>query len=336
MRVTFERLEREIERVFRNCGMEASDAALCARIHTQSTYDGVASHGVNRVARFVDYVRRGWVDPKAHPSLERDLGALRVYNGNLGPGILNAIFACDQAMELVDRYGVGLVGMRNTTHWMRGGTYGLYAAQKGYAALCWTNTEAVMPPWGGAECRLGNNPFVLALPNPAGKTPFLADMSVAQYSYGKLQTARLRGEMLPYPGGFDRNGILTSNPMEIEETRRVLPAGYWKGSALAFLLDVLAAALTGGESTAQLDARTRGSCGGCSQVFILVDPTRTSSAEFLEELSHRAEIYVKSGAPAPGLETVRIPGEGMGRFHQDCDANGIFVEDSIWEELLTL
>ena len=165
MRLAFDEIKSEIKRVLVKYGMPEEKAETCARIHTETAYDGVYSHGTNRVARFVNYIQKGWVDVNAEPSLEREFGALRVYNGNMGPGILNALYCADRAMELADQYGIGMVGIRNTTHWMRGGTYGLYAARKGYAAIMWTNTESCMPPWGGRECRLGNNPFVMAVPD---------------------------------------------------------------------------------------------------------------------------------------------------------------------------
>ena len=168
MRLTFDEIKSEIKKVLVKYGMSEEKAETCARIHTETTYDGVYSHGTNRVARFVNYIQKGWVDVNAEPSLEREFGALKVYNGNMGPGVLNALYCADRAMELADQYGIGMVGIRNTTHWMRGGTYGLYAARKGYAAIMWTNTESCMPPWGGRECRLGNNPFVIAVPAAGG------------------------------------------------------------------------------------------------------------------------------------------------------------------------
>ncbi len=129
MRLSFEEIQKEIKRVFMKYGLTEEKADTCARIHTESTYDGIYSHGTNRVARFVDYIQKGWVDVKADPTIEKDCGAIKVVNGNMGPGILNALYSADQAMEMADRYGIGMVGLKNTTHWMRGGTYGLYVAR---------------------------------------------------------------------------------------------------------------------------------------------------------------------------------------------------------------
>ena len=336
MRLSFDEIQSEIKRAFMKHGMEESKADFCARIHTESTNDGIYSHGVNRVARFADYLDKGWVDPDAEPTLEKDLGAVRVYNGNLGPGILNAFYCADRAMEMADRYGIGMVGIRNTTHWMRGGTYGLYAAGKGYAAIMWTNTEACMPPWGAKECRLGNNPFVMAVPGPEGAPPLMMDMAISQYSYGKLQVTRLAGKKLPFPGGFDKDGNLTDDPGLIEESRRILPIGYWKGSAFSFMLDVLGSVLSDGVGAADLNAAEKGSCGGCSQVMIVIDHKRITDGEKINDTLRRAIEYVKGAEPAGQSGGVRVPGEGSLRFHRDHEANGIFVDDDVWAAIRAL
>ena len=335
MRLTFDEIKNEIKRVFVKHGMSEEKAETCARIHTESTYDGIYSHGVNRVPRFVDYIEKGWVDVDAEPTVEREIGAIRVYNGNLGPGILNALFAADRAMELADSFGIGMVGLKNTTHWMRGGTYGLYAANKGYASIMWTNAEACMPPWGGKECRLGNNPFVMAMPGPDG-VPVVMDMAMSLYSYGKLQVTRMAGRKLPFPGGYDKDGNLTDDPGPIEESMRVLPIGYWKGSAFAFMLDIMGSVLTDGIGAVDLDAATRGSCGGCSQVMIVMDPRKTTTAEDMYTTVKRAIDYVKSSEPSEHSGGARAPGEGILNFHKDHDENGIYVDDAVWADICAL
>lgn len=336
MRLSFEEIQKEIKRVFVNNGMEEKKADICARIHTESTYDGIYSHGTNRVARFVDYIRRGWVDLEAEPTIEKDFGSLKVYNGNMGPGILNALYGTDRAIEMAQEHGIGMVGLKNTTHWMRGGTYGLYAANRGYISIMWTNTEAVMPPWGGKELRLGNNPFVMAVPGVDGEAPLQLDMAISQYAYGKLQVMRLAGQKLPFPGGYDKDGNITDDPGAIEETRRMFPIGYWKGASFSFMLDILGAILTDGVGAADLDPARNGSCGGASQVIIVIDPKKTNSEEHMRETILKATAHLKSSALAEGSNGIFAPGEDYIRFRKDHDENGIFVDDSVWAEILSL
>jgi len=336
MKLEFHEIKNEIKRVFVKYGMEESKAEICAKIHTESTNDGIYSHGTNRVARFIDYVKKGWVNVNAEPTLEKDFGAIQVFNGNMGPGILNALHGTDAAIELAKKYGIGLVGLKNTTHWMRGGTYGLYAANKGYVAIMWTNTESCMPPWGGKDCKLGNNPFVMAIPGSDGKPPLQLDMAISQYAYGKLQVTRLAGKKLPFPGGFDKNGNITDDPGAIEDSMRIMPIGYWKGSSFSFMLDILGSILTDGIGAADLDKKGMGSCGGASQVLIIIDPSKISSNDYMSELIEKASAHIKSSTPSENSTGIFTPGEDYIKFRKDHDENGIFVDDTVWDEIKSL
>ncbi|AZO93339.1 3-dehydro-L-gulonate 2-dehydrogenase [Halocella sp. SP3-1] len=337
MRLTFEEIKNEIKRVFIKYGLSEEKAETCARVHTESTYDGIYSHGTNRVARFVDYIQKGWVDVDAEPTLEKEFGAIQVYNGNMGPGVLNALYGVEKGMELADKYGIGMVGLKNTTHWMRGGTYGLHAANRGYIAIMWTNTESCMPPWGGKECKLGNNPFVMAVPSVDGEPAIELDMAISQYSYGKLQVTRLANKKLPFPGGFDKDGNITDDPGAIEESMRIMPIGYWKGSSFSFMLDILGSILTDGIGAADLDKKGKGSCGGASQVMIIIDPKKISDKEEnMAATIKKAVTHIKSSELSEDSTGIFTPGEDFVRFREEHDAKGIFVDDSVWEEIKSL
>jgi len=151
-RIEFSMMQQTIFRALQKAGLDEESARTCARIHTESSCDGISSHGLNRVARFVDYVKKGWIDIHAQPALEKSLGAIAIYNGNRGIGITNALFAVEKAAEMAKEYGVGIVALKNSSHWMRGGSYGWHAAKQGMAAICWTNPvclrgAAKTPAW---------------------------------------------------------------------------------------------------------------------------------------------------------------------------------------------
>jgi len=327
-RIPFDEMKATIKSAFLNAGMPEEKADTCAQIHTESSRDGVYSHGLNRVERFVDYIGKGWVDVNAEPTLELNLGSMETYNGNLGPGILNAIFAMNRATEIAEKNGLGLVSLNNTTHWMRGGVYGWQAAEKGFIGICWTNTESCMPAWGAKSCGIGNNPFIMAVPRKEGHV--VLDMAMSQYSYGKLQTTRLKGQKLPYPGGFDQEGNLTDNPGEIEETRRILPMGFWKGSGFAVMLDLISALLSGGLTTAGIDKADKGSCGSCCQVFIAIDPRKINTQEFIDQALRETVEQLKSSVPATENGEIFYPGEQSLKTRHENLQLGIPVDDGIW------
>jgi len=333
-RVPFAEMQDSIAAAFVNAGMNLNDAQLCARIHTESSCDGVNSHGVNRVARFVDYAAKGWVNLKGRPELVRQVGAIEVYDGQRAPGILNALFATDRAMQVAGEQGVGIVALRNTTHWMRGGTYGWRAADRGYVAISWTNTESCMPAWGAKDTRLGNNPFVIAAPRKKGNV--VLDMAMSQFSYGKLQATRLKGKNMPFPAGFDKHGTLTNEPGPVEESMRILPMGYWKGSGFAIMLDLLAAVLSEGSPTNAIDKIQQGSCTGCSQVFILIDPSKLGGETFTDQVADSVIDYLHGSAIAENSTEVLYPGESALRNRNEQFAKGIAVDDGVWKEVLAL
>lgn len=333
-RISFDEMKATIKQAFVCAGMPNDKADICAQIHTESSCDGVYSHGLNRVERFVDYIGKGWVDVHAEPSPDKSIGNFEIFNGNLGPGILNARFAMNRATELAEVYGLGMVSLNNTTHWMRGGAYGWQAAEKGYLAICWTNTESCMPAWGGKSEAIGNNPFVMAIPRKEGHV--VLDMAMSQYSYGKLQTTRLKNQKLPFAGGFDQEGNLTDNPGEIEQTRRILPMGYWKGSGFAVMLDLFSALISNGLTTSAIDKTGLGSCGSCCQVFIAIDPLRFNSAEFVEKAIEETIQQIKSSHLAEGTDELYYPGEQSLKTRMRNRELGIPVDDGIWTRVQDL
>ena len=155
-------------------------AGEVSRIFAETTLDGVFSHGINRFPRFIEDVRKGTVKPGVEPERKGGFSALEQWDGKKGAGITNALFCTDRSIELASGFGIGCVGLANTNHWMRGGSYGWIAAEKGFMFMGWTNTLPNMPPWGGKVPALGNNPFILAIPHKEGH--IVLDMAMSQYS----------------------------------------------------------------------------------------------------------------------------------------------------------
>lgn len=334
LRVPFEQLKSTIKQALLNAGLPEDVAEECARTHAESSLDGVQSHGLNRVPRFIDYVRRGWVDPEGKPELVGARGAVENYDGHLGPGITNARFCMGRAVELAKDHGIGCVALRNTTHWMRGGSYAWQAAQAGYVAMCWTNTESSMPLWGSTEPGVGNNPFCLGIPRQKG--PVVLDMAMSQFSWGKIGTYRLAGRQLPFDGGYDAQGQLTRDPAAIEESHRILPAGYWKGSGMALALDLAAAALSGGKSGSVMDAEGRGSCTGACQVFIALDPYLFGSEEQVQQMLDQRIDAAHATAPVDAGRPVAYPGEHTLERRQQNLREGVVVDPTIWAQVQAL
>lgn len=319
MRIPFDELQQTLTALLLRQGFTPARAELCARLFAESTLDGVYSHGLNRFPRFLRTIANGSIDIHAEPALVSSSGALERWDGRLGPGNLNAHACMARAIALAATHGIGLVALSGTNHWMRGGSYGWQAADAGFIGICWTNTMPNLPPWGGTEATLGNNPLVLAVPREGGHV--VLDMAMSQFSYGALDSYRRRGELLPVEGGFDAEGNLTRDPAAIEQTRRLLPAGFWKGSGLALLLDILAASLSGGNATHQIEPDPERETG-LSQVFLAIQPGADHST------ANRVLASLGSG--------IRYPGQRILETRAGNLAHGVPVDDALWRDLLGL
>lgn len=332
-RIPYEEMVAQFQRVLEKKGLAGGDARDAAVIFAQNSLAGVYSHGLNRFPRVVSYLEMGAIDPAARATCAYAAGAVERWDGHRGFGPLNAKRAMDRACALAKEYGVGVVALGNNNHWMRGGTYGWLAADQGCVGICWSNTAPNMPAWGGRDCRIGNNPLIMAVPRSNGEHVVI-DCAVSQFSYGKLENCRLRGTRLPVPGGYNERGELTRDPAEIEKTGRVLPMGYWKGSGLSIVLDLIATVLTNGNAVHTVG--TFEAEAGLTQVMIAIDPAGFGTGADTDAIVDGILANVKQSEPAEEGGEVCYPGERSLRSMRENRELGIPVIDEIWESVLNM
>lgn len=333
IRIPFDEVQKTLAVVLGKLGFAADRAGTCAHLFAETTRDGVYTHGLNRFPRFVKTVQNGSVDPAGAAVATGRKGALERWDGCKGPGNLNALEAMERAIALAVEHGIGCVAMGNTNHWMRGGTYGWRAAEAGMIGICWTNTMPNLPPWGGVEPVIGNNPLVIAVPRAAG--PVVLDMAMSQFSYGALASYRRRGELLPMDGGYDEEGNLTRDPSAIEKSWRPLPVGYWKGSGLAVVLDLAAAMMAMGRTTHQISTDPLLETG-ISQMFMALDPMAFGTAPHLDQIADEVVASLHNTRPDVSGKTVRYPGENTLRIREENLRLGLPVEPALWEKILAM
>jgi 3-dehydro-L-gulonate 2-dehydrogenase len=329
-RIPFEEVQQTLAGVLRKLGFSADRANTCARLFVETTRDGVYTHGINRFPRFVATIRNGRVNPTAEPEVVARFGALERWDGHRGPGNLNALAAMQRAIALGDEHGIGCVALANTNHWMRAGTYGWQAAEAGLIGICWTNTMPNLPPWGGAEPAIGNNPLVIAVPRASG--PVVLDMAMSQFSYGTLDSYKKHGQMLPVDGGFDSDGNLTRDPAAIEKSRRPLPIGYWKGSGLSIVLDLIAAMMSQGQATYQIPADPLLETS-VSQMFVTMNPEAFAPAPQATQIADEIVASLDNFPAAAQHVKVRYPGEQTLHNRAENMRLGLPVEPAIWAEI---
>ncbi len=337
LRIPYPDLYAALLRACEHLGLHGQRAALCARLFAETTRDGVYTHGLNRFPHFAEMIANGRIDINAAATRVDPMAAniaIERWEGHLGPGNLNAHAAMSRAIELARKHGLGGVALAHTSHWMRGGSYGWQAADAGLFAICWTNTLPNLPAWGATTPTLGNNPLVIAVPRPEGRHVVL-DMAMSQFSYGALASYTARGKELPVPGGYDTDGNLTTDSAAIEASKRALAIGYWKGSGLSLVLDMLAAMLSGGQATHQIP-QIPNRDSGVSQIFLAIDPSSFAARPDLSRIADGILNSLREATPIDPATPVRYPGEQTFQLREENLRLGVPVDPEAWSKLQAL
>lgn len=318
--------------LFSKYGFNDKRAKLLAEVHTENTLHGVNSHGINRVPFFIEQLKLGLMNKDIESEKVESFGCIERWDGKLGSGVINAIKCTNRAIEIAKEKGMGLVALRNTNHWMRAGYYGWMMAKQNCIGILFTNTEPNMPAWGGKEARLGNNPIVIAIPRKKGH--IVLDMAMSQFSFGKMNEYKLNNQSLPFDGGWDTNGNLTTNPEEILTTKSGLPIGYWKGSALSMVLDILATLLSAGKSTYKLGLEPHEF--GVSQIYLCINPNTYNDNELQEKLTEEIIAYTRDVTPTQPNGKTYYPGERSLINKIKNEEEGMKVSEEIWKKITDL
>jgi LDH2 family malate/lactate/ureidoglycolate dehydrogenase len=311
-------------------GANADSAAYVADTLVEANLRGVDSHGVLRLPSYHKRVRLGLVDMAAEPRVRQTAPATALVDGSRAPGQLVARAATESVTGLAAKQGVGAVGACHSAHFGAAGYYARAIADAGMIGLVCSNSEPGVLPFGGRAAFLGTNPLAIAA--PAEPHPVCLDMATSAGAWGRVFAARAAGEALP-PGWFaDTDGNPTTDP---DRARIALPAAGPKGYGLAFMIEILAGALTGaalvdgiGNIGTDLDRPQ-----DVGHLFVAIDPTHFIGAQELRERDGQI-VHEAHRVPAaePGGE-VLAPGEPEERVRAERLAKGIELPYSTVSEL---
>lgn len=305
------------------------NAASVADALVAAELTGQGGHGLRRVAAYAAQARAGKVDGFATPTAERlRAGAVRI---DAGHGFAFPALALAQAelSVLAPEAGVAIAAIHRSHH---AGVAGLAVealAQQGLIALMMANAPAAMAPWGGSTPLFGTNPIAFACP-VAANDPIVVDVSLSKVARGKLMAAAQTGDPIPEGWAFGPDGQPTTDP-KVGMAGTMAPAGDAKGAALALMVELLAAGLTGAnyafEASSFFD--DKGPPPGMGQTLIAIDPTvfggRDASARF-----------GVLAAAVEGVDGARLPGRRRAALRAERAANGFAADAALVAEIRAL
>ncbi|MGY5328280.1 Ldh family oxidoreductase [Pseudomonas sp. MF6396] len=323
-------LERLLQQIFVRHGTSESVARTLAANCASAQRDGAHSHGVFRIPAYVSTLASGWVNGTAVPQVQDVAsGYVRV---DAGGGFAQPALEAARALlvEKARSAGIAVLAIHNSHHFAALWPDVEPFAEEGLVALSVVNSMTCVVPHGARKPLFGTNPIAFAAPC-AGHAPIVFDMATSAIAHGDVQIAARKGEQLPEGMGVDRDGQPTCDPQAILDGGALLPFGGHKGSALSMMVELLAAALTGGNFSFEFDwsQHPGAKTPWTGQLVIVIDPTKAEGSRFAERSRELVEQM-----QAVGL--TRMPGERRLREREASARDGVSVTAQEFEQLQVL
>ena len=224
-------------------GCDTANAEALADIICRAERDGSHSHGLFRVPGYVKALRSGKVDGKAKPTIKHLTPAVIQVDGHGCFAPLAQAVGLPALTEATEKIGIAALSLVGVHHFAALWPETEYLADRGFVGIACTAYMPAVAPAGSNEALFGTNPLSFAWPRP-GHNPVVYDMATASMAMGDVQIAARDGREVPLGTGLDANGQPTTDPAEIAKGV-LLPFGGYKGSAIAMMVELLAAGMTG-------------------------------------------------------------------------------------------
>lgn len=314
--------------VLEHAGCSPASARTTAEALVAAEADGIASHGLSRLPAYADQLASGKVDGRATPRLEWTAPATLRVNAGTGLAFPAICAGLDAAAERVRDMGCVGVGIFASHHAGVLGHHVESLAEKGLCALAFSNSPAGIAPWGGSRGIFGTNPVAFAAPRRAD-APLVIDASLSKVARGKIMVAAQKGEAIPDDWALDSAGRPTTDAKAALQGTMVA-IGDAKGAALVLMVEILAAAMTGGQFGFQASSffTAEGEAPSIGQLFIVMDPVRLGGADFPERL----ETLLSAILEQPGT---RLPGDRRITLRATARKEGILVPEPLLSDLKT-
>ncbi len=332
--VSSETLTRFVETLLEHVQIPRDDAAVTAHVLVDADLTGRHTHGVSRVPLYVNRIRRGMIasNPLIQASHE-PFPVLTVLDGGNGLGPVVAWRAMEQAVSLSEHYGVGIVAVRQSNHAGAMSVYCEEAARRGHILMALTNSPPGIPPWGGRNPFFGTNPIAYGIPRGTARPPLIVDLATSVVARGNIiEAARLR-QPIPQGWAVDENGCPTTDA-EAALKGAVLPMAGAKGYALALVVEILSAVLSGAGVGPGVK-NPYNDFSGASNVghfFCAINPAGFGSVEEFDLRMARMEHSIHQVPTMPGYK-VRLPGDRALQQRQYYQEHGIPVDQDLFQQL---
>jgi delta1-piperideine-2-carboxylate reductase len=310
--------------------MSPESARIVASVVAAAERDASRSHGLFRMPGYIATLRSGWVDGMAQPAVADAAPGVVATDAMNGFAQVALAASRDLLQQKARKVGIASLAIRNSHHFAA-----LWAdvepfAEAGFVALAFVNARSRIAPWGAGRKLLGTNPMAFACPRP-GAQPMVWDQASSGTAHGEVLLAAKAGHAIPEGLVVDAEGRPTTDPNAVLQGGAMLPFAGHKGSAIALMVEILAAALTGGRfGFEDLSADFPGAeTSNAGELIILIDPRHFAGADFAGRLDGLFSHLSQGGVG-------RLPADRRHAARAKSDRLGITVERSTYDYLCSL
>ena len=287
-------------------GVSVEDSQIILDTILFANRRGVATHGVGRLPLYVHKIAAGHYNPKNDIEVLADNAAFALLDAHNGFGQVVAYKATQMAIVKAKKYGISIVGVRNSNNFGTAGYFGDMAARQGCAAMVFANAAPAIAPTGGNKTIFGTNPLCYAYPGDEKHNPILLDMATTVAARGKIRLAAKNGEKIPFDWAIGPDGQPTDDPA-IALQGSLLPIGGYKGYGLSMFVDIFAGMLTGSSYAGEVKNLSKmDENSGNGHLFIVIDVDKFMT---IEEKSARIAHFYEAVKACGEEGKVFMPGE---------------------------
>ena len=237
-------LKKEIIEIFKKFGLSENHASISTDALINAELVGAYGHGLSRLKMYCDRIKKRLINPRPKINIKKISQSISLIDANDSIGFVAADIAIKQAIKNAKKTGIGMVAVKNSGHYGLSGYYAEQAIKKNLITMIYTNAPPAVAPHGSLKSLFGTNPICFGTPT-GSKVPFILDTSISMINRGKIRFADKNNQKIPVGVALDKFGKPTSNAKKALQGVQ-LPIANFKGSGLAWMVDILSGVLTGG------------------------------------------------------------------------------------------
>ena len=324
-------LALKLKKIFKKHKLSDNHSKICTNYLIKAELINAQSHGLARLKMYCDRLKKGLINPKAKIKIKRVSSSISHINANNCIGFVAADLGMKIAIKNAKKTGIGLVAIKKSGHYGLSSFYAEQAVKKNLLVFCFTNAPPALAPHGAKKSLFGTNPICFGA--PTGKAPFIFDSSASIINRGKIRRAEKLHLKIPFGVALNKKGKITTNAKQALLGTQLPIAGF-KGSGLAWMVDILSGVLTGSGHGGKVKDPFDDFTGpqNVGHLFLTINPNVFSGNSFLKEMKKNIKL-VKKLPKAKGFSSIMYPGERKNKIYKKNINKDISIPSRILKEM---